>query len=875
MKALSLFLALIMSLSCVGAQKSDIMRTSVNPVIWADVPDPDVIRVDDTYYMVSTTMHLMPGCPVMRSKNLIDWEIISYVFDSLNDTPRYNLTDGNVYGRGQWATSLRYHNGKFYVLFSPNDHPYRSYIFSATDPTGKWELVSRTNHFHDASLLFDDDGRVYVYSGTGSLCELEPDLSGIKENGVKKQIFERDETETGLLEGSRAIKYNDKYYLLMISWPRGGKRKQVCYRADNIEGPYEKKVILESDFAGFPYVGQGCIFDCTDGSWQAMIFQDRGAVGRVLTLMPCTWIDEWPILGNGDGKVPYMIKAVSDEQCESNIIKSDDFDKTDLELQWQWNHVPDNNGWSLSAKPGHLRLKTTKIVDNLYEAPNTISQRMEGPECSGYIKMDVSKMKDGDIAGFGAFNGHSGLIDVECHGKKKYITMRSNVVEFDDKKNITEVKREDFESIPLNKPIVYLRIDADFNVGKDKANFYYSLDGINWTKIGTEFKMIYDYRKLFMGSRFAIYNYATKKKGGYVDIDYFHYDHKPNTLPDGLAKTFSDKFYVGVAMSTLNVRSETSKNMVSGNFNSIVAENCMKSESIHPEENRYNFRDADNFVDFGTKNNMKIIGHCLIWHSQCPKWFCHDDEGNLVSPEVLKKRMKDHITTVVSRYKGKVKGWDVVNEAIENNGSWRKSDFYRILGEEFIPLAFQYAHEADPDAELYYNDYSMDIRHKREKVVSLIRELKKRGLRIDAIGMQTHADLINPSMEEYEKSMLAFAAEGVKVMATELDISILPFVHNSSNISDRADYEERLNPYRNGVPEKVQRKWDKRLSEFIELYNRHSDIVDRVTFWGLTDGDSWKNNFPVPGRTDYPLLFDRSGNMKPVVYDIMGRFYHQ
>ncbi|WP_438589522.1 endo-1,4-beta-xylanase [Duncaniella freteri] len=356
-----------------------------------------------------------------------------------------------------------------------------------------------------------------------------------------------------------------------------------------------------------------------------------------------------------------------------------------------------------------------------------------------------------------------------------------------------------------------------------------------------------------------------------MDVDYFHYDGASNKLPS-LASATEGKYLAGVALSVRDINSEVARKLAADNFNCIVAENCMKSAEIHPEEDVYDFTDADKFVEFGVKNNMKIIGHCLIWHSQCPHWFCHDEKGNLVSPEVLKRRMKEHITTVMQRYRGKIHGWDVVNEAIENDGSWRNSDFYKILGAEFIPLAFRYAHEADPDAQLYYNDYSMDAEGKRNTVVNLIRDLKKRGLRIDAVGMQSHVGLHEPTIDEYEKSLLAFVAEGVHVMATEFDVSILPFVHASANISDTAKYDERLNPYRNGVPEEVQFEWNKRVRDFFNLYDKYSDVFDRLTVWGLTDASSWKNNFPIVGRTDYPVFIDRAGKIKPVVYDIIGDY---
>lgn len=516
-----LFAATITSSAAVVADKS----TFANPMLWADVPDPDVIRVGDDFYMVSTTMHLMPGCPIMRSKDLVNWEVISYVFDTLDDNSRYRLIDGNVYGRGQWATSLKYHNGRFYVLFSPNDQPYRSYIYSTADPTGKWELVSRTPHFHDSSLLFDDDGRVYVYSGTGNLRELNPDLSDVKEGGVDMVIFERDSTETGLLEGSRALKLNGKYYLLMISWPNGKPRRQVCYRADKITGPYEKKVILQSEFGGFPYAGQGTIVDDAKGNWWGVIFQDRGGVGRVLTLMPCRWIDGWPILGDENGKIPAVMERPVAGCPDKKIVTSDDFDSDKLNINWQWNHCPVNEAWSLTDRPGHLRLTTSRVVDNLYNAPNTISQRMEGPECNGAVEIDVSHMKDGDVAGFGAFNGHSGLLSIEKNNGKTELVMHTNVVKMERRtKNVLGVDNEEIQRVALNSPVVMLRINADFRPGRDIARFAYSTDGKSWNEIGRDFKMRFDYQRLFMGTRFAIYNYATREKGGYVDVDYFNYE---------------------------------------------------------------------------------------------------------------------------------------------------------------------------------------------------------------------------------------------------------------------------------------------------------------------------------------------------------------
>ncbi len=512
-------LSLVSAPECVGAEPDAFN----NPVIWADVPDPDVIRVGDDFYMVSTTMHLMPGCPVMHSKDLVNWQTIGYVFDRLEDTPRYDLIDGTVYGKGQWATSLRWRDGRFYVLFSPNDQPYRSYIYTAENPAGPWTLVTRTDHFHDASLLLDDDGKAYVFYNGGQirLRQLNDDLSGVKEGGLDMDAIMPDSTETGLHEGSRVVKYNGKYYAFVISWRAGKPRRQLCYVADNLTGPYEKHVVLESEFGGFPYVGQGCLVDDAEGNFWGMIFQDRGGVGRVLTLNPCRFVDGVPVLGDSDGKVPATVYKTIDKDGKCRVSESDDFSDGSKSILWQWNHNPVDSAWSLTERPGFLRLKTSRVVPNLFEAPNTISQRMEGPRGSAVVRLDVSGMLPGDMAGFAAFNGDTGLIGVECDSLGRYLVCASASVSLGKRHEVEQVVENVLERQPLLTDSVYLKISVDFTPGQDMAVFSYSFDGQNWTEAGQPFKMIFDYRRFFMGTRYAIFNYATLATGGYIDVDFF------------------------------------------------------------------------------------------------------------------------------------------------------------------------------------------------------------------------------------------------------------------------------------------------------------------------------------------------------------------
>lgn len=339
-----------------------------------------------------------------------------------------------------------------------------------------------------------------------------------------------------------------------------------------------------------------------------------------------------------------------------------------------------------------------------------------------------------------------------------------------------------------------------------------------------------------------------------------------------MREAFKDKFLIGAAINVRQVASKDAKiqNVIKEQFSALVPENCMKPEEIHPKQNLWDFSDADAIVKLAKKNKQAITGHCLVWHSQCPYWFFKDDMAQPVTKEELTRRMKEHIQTVVGRYKGKIKGWDVVNEAILDNGQMRPTNFYNTIGPEYIKLAFQFAHEADPNAELYYNDYSMDNPAKRDAVVKLIRELKASGCRIDGVGMQSHVSF-STNLNEYEKSIEAFAAEGVKVMVTELDLSVLPWPSGNygASVETNFEYQKSMNPYTDGLPaDKAQEQTDFFVKLF-KIYLKHADVIDRVTFWGLTDADSWKNGWPMAGRTDYPLAIDRNYNPKPFVEAIV------
>lgn len=548
LKSLALGVAAMLS-TVVSAQ-----QTYRNPVINADAPDMSVCKVADTYYMISTTMHLMPGGPIMKSKDMVNWETISYVFDRIDDGDRYNLVGNKtVYGQGQWASSLRYHMGKFWVWFTANGAPGKGFVYCADKAEGPWKLVARPPHMHDASLFFDEDGKRYLFTGSGGCTVVELDDNFMpKKGGLNKRIIDgsSDPEEKGaLLEGSSVIKHNGKYYVCMISmkWGVPGRvRREVCYRADRIDGPYEKHIILETPFETYGGVGQGCIVgdDQSDKGWWALIFQDRGGIGRVPCAMPVTWVDGWPMCGELNAGVDandvkaclnpknYHIPNDMSKRHPSlkGIIGDDEFaDAERLSLYWQWNHNPVDDAWSLSERPGFMRLKTSRVVKTIQLAPNTLTQRMGGPECTGTVCIDVAHMNDGDHCGLAAFNGDSGILRIVKKGGRFILQLVEEKAVF----NGRTVERCD-EEIIMQKPlafkkkskIVYLRLHGDFNPGRDMATFSYSCDNEKWETVGREVKMTFDYMRHFMGSKFAVFNYATKKTGGYIDVDWFHYEEE-------------------------------------------------------------------------------------------------------------------------------------------------------------------------------------------------------------------------------------------------------------------------------------------------------------------------------------------------------------
>ncbi|MBX3747132.1 MAG: glycoside hydrolase 43 family protein [Verrucomicrobiae bacterium] len=489
---------------------------AANPILWADVPDLAMIRVGETYYMSSTTMHLSPGLPIMRSKDLVNWELVAYAYDILDEVDELNLTGGkSTYGRGSWASSLRFHKGTYYATTFAQTTG-KTHVYSTRDiEAGPWEVRSFRPALHDHTLFFDDDDRVYMLYGVGDLrlVELNEDLSGLKPGGFHSIVVPNASHVAGGVmglppEGSQLFKIDGRYYLLNIAWPRGGMRTVILHRADRITGPYESRLGLRDRG-----VAQGGLIDTPAGDWFAYLFRDAGAVGRIPYLVPVRWEDGWPVLGV-DGKVPDTLNLPRSRGVIPGLVASDDFERRPgdraLPRVWQWNHNPDPRYWSVTERPGHLRLTAGRTDPDILSARNTLTQRTFGPVCAGSTAVEAGNLKDGDFAGLALLQRDYGLVGVRVEGGARFVEM----VQARAGASSTE------ERVALGQERVFLKAECDFRDQADRARFYYSLDGETWVAIGGTLRMSYTIPH-FMGYRFGLFQYATRTPGGYADFDFF------------------------------------------------------------------------------------------------------------------------------------------------------------------------------------------------------------------------------------------------------------------------------------------------------------------------------------------------------------------
>lgn len=504
-----------------------------NPIIMADYPDIDVIRVEDTYYMVSTTMHFMPGCVILRSYDLIHWETAAHVYDALEQTPAQRLEEGHAYGKGMWAASLRYHRGTFYVCFVANDTG-KTYLFTASDINGPWARQYIKGFYHDCSLLFDDDDRVYILYGNTEirLLELESDLSGPKEGGLDRIIL-RDKPEEVYLgyEGAHLYKINGKYVAFFIHMPKDqGRRTQACFVADSLDGEFTGGEIFSDDMGYFNSgVAQGGIVDTPDGKWYAILFQDYGALGRIPVLVPFHWENDFPVFPE---KAPLELQLPSTrpDYEYSPLTGNDDFyyqpdERGNIQLKsfWEWNHIPSDSLWSVTEKPGVYRIRSGKLAPNLIYAANTLTQRSIGPGCEAVVTLDGSRLKDGDYAGLCFLISTYGFIALTREAGQLYLVMKGRPQDGNSifGSLVDNDPGVEYARIAVNNSLVTLKACGNFVRRTDECDFYY-LDNGSWIKLGIAQKMQFKL-DMFVGARVGLFMYSTKEIGGEADFSRFTY----------------------------------------------------------------------------------------------------------------------------------------------------------------------------------------------------------------------------------------------------------------------------------------------------------------------------------------------------------------
>lgn len=478
--------------------------TYTNPLIAADFPDPDAIQVGDTYYMVTTTMFVFPGVTVVKSKDLVNWEYCSNAVPRFDFSKCYDLDSCHRYGHGQWATSIKYHDGKFHLLFITLDEG--GFYLTASKAEGPWEIKKLGKGFYDPGLFFDDNGKIYVAHGYSKIMITEVDKD-LKPIGPDSLVF------TGTIrrgfEGSHVYKLFGYYYVYGTYGGRDGI--QVALRSKSIYGPYEEKVVIYDKTPGINFgIHQGALLQDKTGAWWTILFVDSGPFGRFPSLQPVIWIDGWPMVGvDGKAVVTYRKPNVGKTYPVKTFPTSDEFNTKSLGMQWGWNHNPDPSKWSLTQRPGYLRLTTVGVDTGLRAARNTLTQRPftyynDSIPAVGVTKLEVSKMKDGDIAGFAVFQDPYAYIAVrQLNGKRDIVMVNNGKV---------------IDSVVINRSTVYLRTIASNST--ERASFEYSFDNKKFTPLGNELKMRFNL-SIFTGNKFCIFNYATKATGGHVDFDWF------------------------------------------------------------------------------------------------------------------------------------------------------------------------------------------------------------------------------------------------------------------------------------------------------------------------------------------------------------------
>jgi xylan 1,4-beta-xylosidase len=877
-----------------------------NPILTGFYPDPSVCRVGDDFYLVNSSFSFFPGVPIFRSRNLVSWKQIGHVLDR----PSQLDLDGLPVSSGIFAPAITHHDGVFYVI-TTNVHGIGNFFVTAKDPAGPWsDPMKITIDGIDPSIFFDDNGKAYIvhngpppdnksgYEGHRAvwLWAFDPqsgevaDGRSIVNGGVdlaKKPVW---------IEGPHLFKRNGWYYLCCAEGGTGPDHSQVVFRTKSLADPFVpwsgNPILTQRDLDpnrpnAVTALGHADLVETPSGDWWAVFLGIRpyeggkSNIGRETFLLPVTWENDWPVILEKGVALPRITKRPDlpagdpSPPTAGSFTWKDDFDSEKLGLHWLFLRTPRETWWSLSDRPGSILIAPrpvglTSVSKRDHKAngnPSFIARRQQHVNFKASTRIAIRSHEGDSEAGLAALQNDTNyfFLSLAYSGGKAQEIFLERHAGYDGKREVIAKAQ-----VPPSVKAVELQIEGE---GKDYRFLWRANDQQEWRILKDQVD----------GSILS-----TQDAGGFVGtLIGMHVrtsstettasaGSAPPSVGDNpsLRTVFKGKFLIGTALNDSIVSNPDSPEAIlaKAQFNAVTAENVMKWEAIHPTPEQYDFAPADRFVDFGTGNDMVVFGHTLVWHNQTPEWVFKDSKGAPLDRDALLARMRDHIHTVVGRYKGRVKGWDVVNEALDEDGSLRQSPWLKIIGEDYITKAFQFAHEADSAAELYYNDYGIEGGPKKDGALVLLKNLKTAGVPITGVGIQNHVTLTWPEIKTLDETIAALGGLELKVMITELDVDVLPSRSKSvsADVSRSEDADPTLDPFTKEFPAEQQQLLARRYAELFGVYLKHQNIVSRVTFWGVTDRDTWRNDYPIKGRTNHPLPFDRSCRPKPAFDAIIG-----
>lgn len=850
-----------------------------NPILQGCYPDPSITRKGDDYFLVCSSFAMFPGVPIFHSKDLVNWTQIGHVLDR---TSQLKVHDTGI-SAGVYAPAIKYNpnNDTFYMITTQFAGGFGNIIVKSKDPFKGWSDPIKLNFDGiDPSIFFDDNGKAYVVHNDG------PKRGEELYNGHRViKIWEYDVENDQVIPGSDQVivnggvdlskkpiwieaphiyKKNGRYYLMCAEGGTGDWHSEVIFVSDSPKGPFipaPNNPILSQRYLNqnrknmVDWAGHADLVEGPDGKYYGVFLairpneKGRVNIGRETFILPVDWSGEFPVFENG--LIPMEPKLKTPKGVENkagkdgyfpngNFTFTENFTSPQLDYRWIGLRGPREEFISV-LKDGGLQITPFPVNIKEVKSTSTLFYRQQHNNFSFTTTLQYVPKTEKDLAGITCvqsekFNYVFGLTKKD---KDFYMVLERTAR---GKSGLVASAKVD-----VKNPI-QLRVKGE----GDGYGFYYSTDGTDFVQLGNTVP----------GDILS-----TNVAGGFTGCLIGLYATSANDIVvNNLKDAYADYFTVGCAINMANLNSPQQMALITSNFNSITAENDMKPQPTEPVEGQWNWESADKIANFARANKIGLRGHCLVWHAQTPDWMFHDEKGNLVSKEVLFERMRKHIHTIVNRYKDVVYAWDVVNEAMTDDPKaevpYRQSLYYKIAEDEFIKKAFEYAHEADPKALLFYNDYNETNPAKRDRIYNMVKSMKAEGIPISGIGMQGHYNTLSPTEDEFRKAIELYSQVVDNIHITELDVRINTREQGGQLSVNQDNRTLELTPE---ADEAQVAQYDM----LFRVMREYKNVVSNVTFWNVYDGDSWLDRRRGNRQRNYPLLFDENLLPKSSYYKVL------